>query len=285
VTNTSLSQLRSEFHAEICSKLLTISPKRVASNADASQKTSVAIALDIANALQAKTGKKLPGQTAGVAFETAVKNFIDKAFAKLEHLRPGEWSTSVVSSRSQLVIGRYEQYSHLNEVRKIARNNPDIAAFVGNDYSVASDVIVARQPLSDTVIASGGLTLDGKLAIGSPLRAQNNTLPLMHASISCKWTMRSDRAQNSRFEALNLIRSRKGRVPHIVVVTGEPTPSRLTSLALGTGDIDCVYHFALPELLAAVKSLNQDEVENMLNIMIDGHRLRDISDLPLDLAI
>jgi len=38
------------------------------------------------------------------------------------------------------------------------------------------------------------------------------------------------------------------------VVTGEPTPVRISSLALGTGDIDCVYHFALPELLAAVRA-------------------------------
>ncbi len=37
----------------------------------------------------------------------------------------------------------------------------------------------------------------------------------------------SDRAQNTRSEALNLIRNRKGRLPHIVVVTEEPSPSRL----------------------------------------------------------
>lgn len=29
-------------------------------------------------------------------------------------------------------------------------------------------------------------------------------------------------------------------------------PSRLASLALGTGDLDTVYHFALPELIEAV---------------------------------
>ena len=44
----------------------------------------------------------------------------------------------------------------------------------------------------------------------------------------------------------------KRRVPHIMVVTAEPSPSRIASLALGTGDIDCVYHFALYELLDAV---------------------------------
>jgi hypothetical protein len=97
--------------------------------------------------------------------------------------------------------------------------------------------------------------------------------------------MRSDRAQNSRSEALNLIRNRKGHLPHIVVVTGEPTPSRISSLALGTGDIDCVYHFALPELVAEVEQAGESSGIELLQMMIDGKRLRDIADLPLDLAI
>lgn len=97
--------------------------------------------------------------------------------------------------------------------------------------------------------------------------------------------MRSDRAQNTRTEALNLIRTRKGRTPHIVAVTAEPTSSRLASLALGTGDMDYVYHFALYELLESYEELGFDEGLELLNTMIDGKRLRDISDLPLDLAI
>lgn len=108
---------------------------------------------------------------------------------------------------------------------------------------------------------------------------------MLHAVISCKWTMRSDRAQNARSEALNLIRNRKGRAPHIAVVTAEPLPSRISSLALGTGDIDCVYHFALNELVAAVSDLGSDDSRELLQIMIEGQRLKDISDLPLDLTI
>jgi hypothetical protein len=91
--------------------------------------------------------------------------------------------------------------------------------------------------------------------------------------------------QNARSEALNLIRNRKGKLPHVVVVTGEPLPSRLSSIALGTGDIDCVYHFALPELRAAVEDLGHGDSVEALNIMITGKRLKDISDLPLDLAV
>ncbi len=81
------------------------------------------------------------------------------------------------------------------------------------------------------------------------------------------------------------MRNRKGRLPHVVVVTAEPTPGRLASIALGTGDIDCVYHFALYELQATVKALGMDDAADMLAVMVDGKRLKDISDLPLDLAV
>jgi len=117
------------------------------------------------------------------------------------------------------------------------------------------------------------------------LRKQNGGAPILHASISCKWTIRSDRAQNSRSEALNLIRNRKGRLPHIMVVTAEPLPARLASIALGTGDIDCVYHFALQELQDSLIELGLHDALELLKIMIDGKRLKDISDLPLDLAV
>ena len=70
-----------------------------------------------------------------------------------------------------------------------------------------------------------------------------------------------------------------------MVVTGEPTPSRLSSLALGTGDIDTVYHFALPELIAATQTSGNEEAVKTLDTLVTGQRLRDIADLPLDLAI
>ena len=82
-----------------------------------------------------------------------------------------------------------------------------------------------------------------------------------------------------------MIRNRKGLTPHIVVVTGEPLPSRLSSLALGTGDIDCVYHFALYELIDAVKDTGAEDSIEILKILVEVKRLSDISDLPLDLAI
>ena len=88
---------------------------------------------------------------------------------------------------------------------------------------------------------------------------------------------------------MNLIRNRKGQTPHIVVVTGEPLPSRIASLALGTGDIDCMYHFALYELAESVREYGveygREDIIEQLDTLIEGKRLKDISDLPLDLCL
>src|SRR5262249_38406072 len=115
--------------------------------------------------------------------------------------------------------------------------------------------------------------------------AASSSIPILHASISCKWTIRSDRAQNSRSEGLNLVKNRKGHLPHFVVLTAEPTPNRIASIALGTGEIDSVYHFALPQLEQTLKELAFEEEIGFLDIMMEGNRLKDISDLPLDLAV
>ncbi|OAX58366.1 hypothetical protein A5N15_07985 [Rothia kristinae] len=92
----------------------------------------------------------------------------------------------------------------------------------------------------------------GPLASASPLRSAVQPKPLLHAVVSCRWTLRSDRAQQAKAEAQQLIRNRRGRAPHLVMVTGEPMPSRLAAVALGTGELDCVYHFALHELMDAI---------------------------------
>ena len=78
------------------------------------------------------------------------------------------------------------------------------------------------------------------------------------------------------------MRNRKGSLPHIVVVTGAPMPSRIASIALGTGDIDCVYHFALHEMYTTLKD---GKKSGHLDMLFKGKRLRDIPDLPRDLPI
>lgn len=258
-------------------------PNEFPSNADGDSSASIAIAQGIFDQIQSKASPsgRLAGQISGSKFEQITRSFVEETFSTLMALRPGKWDFNP----EKRAIFRFQQYSHLAELSRVAEKNPEIAVLLGSDYVIAPDVLVVRDPEPDQVINAKQPLVDGTVALRSGLRKRNNALPILHASISCKWTLRSDRAQNARSEALNLIRNRKGRVPHIAVVTGEPLPSRLASLALGTGDIDCVYHFALPELIASVDRLKLEDSAHLVKIMVDGKRLKDITDLPLDLAV
>jgi hypothetical protein len=277
---------RNAFHIGLLARTLTIDSRGVVSNADKDNTNSVRIAFRIAELLKAEvTGERNPGQTSGNNFEEACSSFVRDTFLKLDHLRPGLWDVRHVTGRNRLEIAKYEQYSHLVALDLAAKNNPELAAALGSDYTITPDVIVTRSTESDESINANEALVDGEIAKLASLRRENNLLPILHASISCKWTIRSDRAQNARSEALNLIRNRKGLLPHIAVVTAEPLPSRISSIALGTGDIDCVYHFALYELQAAINELGLKDAKETLDIMVEGARLKDISDLPLDLAI
>ena len=220
----------------------------------------------------------------GNNFEKCVEGFLVESFLALQEFRPGKWQIFQVGSRNGNEISQFSQYSHLKEIAEVLAKNRALAASLGNEYSISPDIIIARELITDVEFNKDRLLLDASVAQAADLRAGLGKLPLLHASVSTKWTLRSDRAQNARSEALNLIRNRKGRTPHIVLVTGEPTPSRLASIALGTGDMDCVYHFALYELVEAAQKLNNDEALSMLDILINGKRLKDISDLPFDLA-
>jgi len=277
---------RKQFHRDLLDSCLTKDSKGIPSNADKHQKTSRMLATSIMDKLgQGKTQRKDAGQRSGNAFESICEHFLKRTFPHLSLLRPGKWEIQKVPSRHGLVIASYEQYAHLIDLNQLAKQNQTLAAALGNDYTISPDIVVLRYPESDEEINQPHLIVDDTIALHASIRKSTNPLPILHASVSCKWTIRSDRAQNARTEALNLLRNRKGRAPHIVVLTAEPTPSRIASLALGTGDIDCVYHFALPELIESVEELENDEATNMLQILIQGKRLKDIADLPLDLAV
>ena len=276
-----ISRLRREFHDALLGSLLTRSATGIPSNADKASKLSIDVAHAIIEQIgPGKTVAKLAGQTAGSDFEGLCAGMIREALGHLNHLRPGVFTVLKGGG-----ITRYDQYAHLSALEAIARGNREIATALGSDYLIKPDIVVSRDPLPDAVINATGVVVDATTARLTGLRQVNAVLPTLHASISCKWTLRSDRAQNARSEGLNLVRNRKGRLPHVAVITGEPLPGRIASLALGTGDIDCVYHFALPELRQALLDLARDNTLDLLDTMVQGKRLRDISDLPLDLVI
>ena len=277
---------RKKYHKALLEKgVLTIDKDGVPSNADKSSKLSITIANGIAQALMAETAEKAVGQTAGAKFELVNMEFLEATFPKLQNLRPGNWHIVKLGNRNSIKTSSFVQYEHLEYLSELTEKDAKLAASMGNDYMVAPDVVIYQDAIEDSEINKNLLIVDSTTSKMAYIRKETGGLPILHASISAKWTMRSDRAQNSRTEALGLIRNRKGPPPHIVVVTGEPMPGRLASLALGTGDIDCMYHFALYELIEAVEKSGAEDSKELLDVLIKGKRLKDISDLPLDLVV
>lgn len=280
-----INKLRKAYHKKICKRILGLR-SGVPNLADVSSKTSKILALGMVKNLGFSLCTSPPvGQTVGMVFGELTLDFLDKAFQLFHHIRPGKWIFS--ASQAPLGIAAFDQYEHLSALDNALKIHKDLAAALGGDYIIKPDIVIGREPLSDSEINRDKDVL-GKDAISTltPLRKNNyqRPKPILHASISCKWTIRSDRSQNTRTEALNLIRNRKGKTPHIACVTAEPMPTRLASLAMGTGDIDCVYHMALPELTLSVKESGNEDQQDMLATLVTGKRLRDISDLPFDLV-
>lgn len=275
-----MAEARSQFHADCLNGPIS-ETKGVPSIADVSNKAS----REISVGLVAKIGRsqqmseKPAGQTAGHMFESVCQKFLAESFEHLAHLRPGTFSVERGKP-----ITQFDQYAHLDEIRMLANENRALKTHLGADYLIKPDIVVAHTAVSDPAINQHRDLVDTSVARHTSLRQANGALATLHASISCKLTIRSDRVQNTRSEALNLIRNRKGRLPHIAAVTAEPTPSRIAAIALGTGDIDCVYHFALHELVEVLSEQDRETLE-LVETMIDGKRLKDISDLPLDLVI
>lgn len=290
-----IAELRRDYHRRVAEEIIrmsvgTTATRRYPNFADSGNAASIRFAQGIVDRLgHPIADERIKGQTSGGRFEICTRDFLQNAFSLLSHIRPGPW---IYETHRR--IDAFEQYEHLADLSDIITKNPELASALRGDYIITPDIVVARSPLTVEEINKHHDILDENdqrvahytsLIKRDDTSIQKSAKPLLHASISCKWTIRSDRSQNARTEALNLIRNRKGHVPHIGVVTAEPLPTRIAALALGTGDLDCVYHFALHELQEAIIEVGNADQLDMLITMIEGRRLRDISDLPFDLAI
>lgn len=214
--------------------------------ADGSSATSVRIASELLSALEITRRVEHVGQTAGMKLEEAIEHHLESST---------RYGVRAVFSR-RAPITHFAQYEHLALLEKLIERDETktLKSAIGTDYMIKPDVTV-------------GLELDPEAAT------------FLHAAVPCKWTLRSDRAQNIRHEAVVLIRTRRGRLPHITPVTAEPMPTRLASLARGTGEVDAVYHVALDELRAACAAVGNGEQNEVLEELVDHGRLRDLSTL------
>jgi hypothetical protein len=288
-----LAEARTDFLAVIKSTILWAKPAKPAiagrlgpnvkgavSIADVDNASSVAIAWEWASRLPGDFVALEPAQDSGKLFQFAVRDFLERGFRLGSAIRRGNWHW-----KTEYGISNFDQYAHMNDIRAALEANKELRTIFSEQFLLKPDIVVYRSPIRGEDVGRQEGVPVGTL---SPLLddAQlGRGHPLLHASVSCKITMRSDRAQNTRTEALNLLRNRKGHAPAIVAVTAEPLPTRLSSLALGTGDVDFVYHAALPELREALSAVGNEDQLDMLNTIVQGRRLRDISDLVLDLLI
>ncbi|MFJ6832099.1 NgoMIV family type II restriction endonuclease [Streptomyces sp. NPDC091209] len=238
-------------------KRLEKTGKLVPNTADSDSNTSKLLAGHILEALGVEPDAVLPGtpESLGPALEHAVCDHLRTA---LPHLAP-ERSWHVDHKKT---VAYFAQYKHLDRVAEAVRKNATLRVDLGRDYLIKPDVTV-------------GVT--------SP-RAEAAPCPHLHAAVSCKWTIRSDRVQNVRHEFLQMIRHRRGRLPHLVVVTAEPMPSRIASIARGTGEADAIYHVALDALKVAVAAVGSSQQKDDLAEIIEQGRLLPYGKLPPTLS-
>ena len=127
---------------------------------------------------------------------------LDRSFLLLQHIRPGKWIFS--ASQASIGIAAFDQYEHLAALDRVLKAHKELAAALGGDYIITPDIVIGREPLSDSEINQTKAVLaKGEISTLTTLRKENykNPKPILHASISCKWTIRSDRSQNTRTEA------------------------------------------------------------------------------------
>jgi hypothetical protein len=195
-----------------------------------------------------------PPKNPGSDLEGLVRDHIGAALAKEEIQRT--WTVD-----KGKIITSFSQYAHLERVNEIVKRNPELRITVGQDYLITPDVTVGITDL-----------------------ATMGELPFLHAAVSCKWTIRSDRVQNIRHEFNQMIRHRRGRQPHLVTVTAEPLPSRLASITRGTGEVDAVYHIAFDALKEAVDKYANASQKEAWEECVEQKRLLSYESLAKTLA-
>jgi len=277
-----LGQLRNSYHKAICRQILGYQTAGVPSIADKGITSSMELAQGILARMRFPLSPNPPHrQRVATLFELFTRDYLEEALDSIHHLRPGEW---IISMYEDAPI--FDQYEYLYQQAQALRRYPRLCATLKHRLLMPS-ILMARWPILDQEVNRDASIVRGEIAGLTSLRTNSFPEPksILHAGIFCRWTLQGDRGQNAQIGILNLIRNRKGNLPHVVAVTAEPLPTRIASLALGTGDLDCVYHFALPELMEAIREIDNEDQMDMLKTLVEGRRLRDISDLPFDLAI
>ncbi len=196
----------------------------------------------------------------------------------------------------------FAQYAHLGQATAFRSANRtsvqvDIEELIGDiEKSLDSAQLVTRlRRIRDIIAQNEGelrrfvddlpsesmLNLD--ITVAGP-EAQSE----LRIALSCKWTLRTARAQDCLSQGTKLVAQRRGRMPHFASLTMEPRPAMLALLADGSGSIDCIYHLDLPSLLAAAHQIHEGRLASKgrgwsplatLERLVRQRRIRDYDDL------
>lgn len=142
-----ISFSRRSFHEKVCSQAIYLRSGEFPSISDISSTLSKNIALKMVTNIDLPLNKReIDGQSAGLQFERAVKEYLEATFALLSHLRPAKWQYSIHDNISSFV-----QYQHIKELDNLIKHNRQARTALG-DYVVKPDVIIARKPVTDDEI-------------------------------------------------------------------------------------------------------------------------------------
>nr|WP_062339715.1 NgoMIV family type II restriction endonuclease [Herbidospora sakaeratensis] len=219
--------MNAEFVTQLLGWKTTKKGNTVPNTADTDNAASMCIAGAVLEEIGVTWGTVAPVEKleTGRPLERAVAASLKTQLPRLDDSRA--WTVH----DAPIEITAFVQYNHLKKVDRLVERNVELQITLGRDYLIKPDVVVS---------------LPGR---------KGDNLPFLHAAVSCKWTIRSDRVQNIRHENGQMIRHRRERLPHLVTVTAEPLPSRLISIARGTGEVDAVYHIAYGALDQVVRDL------------------------------
>lgn len=230
--------------------------RRVVNIADSDNSPSCQLSELVIDKLVASSHGAVVSLGTGRPLEKAVAASLEYDLPKLDPSRT--WMFGTGSEK----ISDFLQYKHLEKVDQLVTQYAELRTTLGTDYLIKPDVTVS-------------------------LPARHEWEPrFLHAAVSCKWTIRSDRVQNIRHENNQMIRHRRERLPHLVTVTAEPLPTRLAAIARGTGEVDAVYHVAydaLDRAIAEAGFLTRDQKDAWEEVTEQG-RVRPYSDLAKTLA-
>jgi len=106
-----MEQLRKAYHETICQQVLGYRAEEVPNIADRSSKKSIKLARGILTRMGFPPCPDPPkGQRAGALFESLTRDYLQRAFRLIRHLRLGEWTFSVHGD-----VTAFDQYEHLAE--------------------------------------------------------------------------------------------------------------------------------------------------------------------------